>query len=73
MADFFQRMEDAMSAGAGGDDVPALLQTHPVTTARISDAKARAGALIAAQKQRPPRATHGRRAVGRSHGADALS
>ena len=53
MANFFERMEDAMSAGAGGEDVPALLQTHPVTTMRISDAKARAGALIAAQKLRP--------------------
>jgi predicted Zn-dependent protease len=53
MANFFQRMEDVMSAGAGGQDVPALLQTHPVTTMRISDAKSRAGALIAAQKLRP--------------------
>lgn len=53
MANFFQRMEDVMSAGAGGRDVPALLQTHPVTTMRISDAKSRAGALIAAQKLRP--------------------
>ena len=53
MADFFQRMQDVMSTGAGGEDVPALLQTHPVTTMRISDAKARAGALIAAQKLRP--------------------
>lgn len=52
MANFFQRMEDVMSAGAGGDNVPALLQTHPVTTMRISDAKSRAGALIAAQKLR---------------------
>ncbi|WEN14347.1 M48 family metalloprotease [Rhodanobacter sp. AS-Z3] len=52
MAGFFQRMQDAMSAGAGGEDVPALLQTHPVTTSRISDAKARASALIAAQKLR---------------------
>jgi predicted Zn-dependent protease len=53
MAGFFQRMQDAMSAGAGEHDVPALLQTHPVTVARISDAKARAGALKAAQKLRP--------------------
>lgn len=52
MAAFFQRMADTMSAGAGGDDVPELLQDHPVTTNRISDAKARAGALIAMQKQR---------------------
>jgi predicted Zn-dependent protease len=29
MADFFQRMQDVLSAGAGGRDVPALLQTHP--------------------------------------------
>ncbi len=53
MAGFFERMQDAMSAGAGGQDVPALLQTHPVTVARISDAKARADALKAAQKLRP--------------------
>ncbi len=53
MAEFFQRMQDVMSTGAGGHDVPALLQTHPVTSMRISDAKARAGALIAAQKLRP--------------------
>ncbi|MFC5435473.1 M48 family metalloprotease [Rhodanobacter umsongensis] len=53
MAAFFQHMEDVLSAGAGGIDVPALLQTHPVTTMRISDAKARAAALVAAQKLRP--------------------
>jgi len=53
MAGFFQRMEDVMSAGAGGENVPSLLQDHPVTTDRISDAKARAGALVAAQKLRP--------------------
>ncbi|MHB1056669.1 MAG: beta-barrel assembly-enhancing protease [Rhodanobacter sp.] len=53
MAGFFQHMQDVMSAGAGGEDVPTLLQTHPVTTTRISDAKARAGALIAARKLRP--------------------
>ncbi|SFK21934.1 M48 family metalloprotease [Rhodanobacter glycinis] len=53
MADFFQRMEDVMSTGAGGEDVPALLQDHPVTSIRISDAKARARQLIAQQKLRP--------------------
>jgi predicted Zn-dependent protease len=53
MATFFQRMEDVLSTGAGGDDVPPLLQDHPVTTVRISDAKARARQLIAAQKLRP--------------------
>lgn len=45
MADFFQRMEDTMRPGSGGIDVPSFLQTHPVTTSRISDAKARARVL----------------------------
>jgi predicted Zn-dependent protease len=53
MAGFFDHMQDVMSADAGGLNVPAFLQDHPVTTERISDAKARAGALIAAQKLRP--------------------
>jgi predicted Zn-dependent protease len=50
MAGFFQHMQDVMSTGAGGQ-LPALLQDHPVTSDRISDAKERAGALIAAQKR----------------------
>ena len=55
MATFFGRMQDALSTGAGAsaDQTPSLLQTHPVTVARISDAKARAGALKAMQKMRP--------------------
>ena len=54
MAAFFERMQDTLRAGSGGDrDVPELLQTHPVTLSRISDAKSRAGALAAQQKQRP--------------------
>ena len=52
MAAFFGHMEDVMSTGAGGQ-APSFLQDHPVTTDRIADARARAGALIAAQKQRP--------------------
>jgi predicted Zn-dependent protease len=52
MAGFFERMQDVMSADAGGLNVPSLLQDHPVTTVRISEAKARAGALIAEQKSR---------------------
>lgn len=52
MAGFFQRMEDEMSADSA-IDVPSLLLDHPVTAQRISDAKARAGALIAAQKLQP--------------------
>lgn len=54
MASFFERMQDTMRVGAGGDsDVPELLQTHPVNLSRISDAKSRANALAAEQKQRP--------------------
>jgi predicted Zn-dependent protease len=53
MASFFERMQDVMSADAGGIPVPTLLQDHPVTTVRISEAKSRAGALIAEQKLHP--------------------
>ena len=53
MAEFFQRMEDVMSTDSGGIQVPSLLQDHPVTPQRISDAKARATALIAEQKMEP--------------------
>ncbi|WP_130620342.1 M48 family metalloprotease [Dyella amyloliquefaciens] len=59
MASFFGRMEDTLRVGSGGDlgDTPALLQDHPVTMDRISDAKARAGTLIARQKERPAGST----------------
>jgi len=53
MAEFFQRMEDEMSADSGGIQVPSLLQDHPVTADRIADAKARATSLIAEQKKQP--------------------
>ncbi|MBB6242069.1 putative Zn-dependent protease [Rhodanobacter sp. MP1X3] len=53
MASFFERLEEVTSADAGGIQTPSLLQSHPVTTERISDAKSRAGALVAAQKLRP--------------------
>ncbi|HET8554003.1 MAG TPA: M48 family metalloprotease [Rhodanobacteraceae bacterium] len=42
MASFFQRMEETLG---GEGNVPALLQTHPVTLNRIADAKARARML----------------------------
>ena len=62
MAAFFERMQDTMRAGSAEDrDVPELLQSHPVTLSRIADAKARAGALIALQKQRPSASTLDRR------------
>ncbi|KRE89654.1 peptidase M48 [Frateuria sp. Soil773] len=58
MASFFERMQDTLRAGSGGSsDVPELLQTHPVTLARISDAKSRANALLEQQKLRPTAST----------------
>ena len=58
MANFFERMQDTMRVGSGGDrDVPEFLQTHPVTLSRISDAKSRAGTLIAQQKLKPSHTT----------------
>ncbi|HEX7816991.1 M48 family metalloprotease [Dyella sp.] len=58
MAGFFERMQDTMRVGSGGDrDVPEFLQTHPVTLSRISDAKSRAGTLIAQQKLKPAHTT----------------
>lgn len=53
MASFFQHMQDILSIDSGPDSTPSFLQDHPVTSERISDAKARAGSLIAAQKLRP--------------------
>ena len=42
MAGFFARMERTLRGGGGDGKIPDLLRTHPVTTDRISDAKARA-------------------------------
>jgi beta-barrel assembly-enhancing protease len=42
MAGFFARMDRALRPSRGDGEFPDLLRTHPVNTARISDAKARA-------------------------------
>lgn len=42
MADFFGRMERQMRGNLGGAQMPEYLRSHPVTTTRISEAKARA-------------------------------
>ena len=42
MADFFGRMERQMRGNTGGAQTPEYLRSHPVTTTRISEAKARA-------------------------------
>lgn len=56
MASFFDHMQDTLRVGMG-DDLPSMLQDHPVFPARISDANARADALAARQKLRPTGST----------------
>ncbi len=48
MADFFARMERQMRGNTGGAQAPEYLRSHPVTTTRISEAKARAQQIDAA-------------------------
>ena len=48
MADFFARMERLTRGDSGGDQAPAYLQTHPITTTRISEARERARRLESA-------------------------
>ncbi len=57
MAAFFGRMQDTLRVGQGQESLPAFLQTHPVTLDRISDAKARAGALKQRMANRPVQPT----------------
>lgn len=45
MADFFERMDRATRGNSGGYQVPSYLQSHPVTTTRISEARDRAARL----------------------------
>jgi beta-barrel assembly-enhancing protease len=45
MADAFEDMQRALRPGFDENDVPAMLMDHPVTTERISEARARAAAL----------------------------
>ncbi len=50
MANFFERMARATRGNSGGYTMPAYLQSHPVTTIRISEARDRAARL---EKERP--------------------
>lgn len=59
MADFFGRMLAALRPGGGEGDVPELLRTHPVTTSRISDAKARAHVIEEQARQGTPQLAAG--------------
>lgn len=53
MGDFFSRMERLLRPGSGGIEVPELLQTHPVTSRRISEANERARMLKEQQTRNP--------------------
>ena len=45
MADFFERMSHATRSNAGGYQMPDYLQTHPVSSTRLSEARDRASRL----------------------------
>ena len=45
MADFFERMERVSRGNSGGYNAPDYLQSHPVTTTRLSEARDRAARL----------------------------
>ncbi len=51
MADFFEKLQAVIRSNQGGDRerTPDYLQTHPVTTSRISEARQRAEQLAAAK------------------------
>ena len=46
MADFFERMDRVSRGDSGGNRLPDYLQSHPVTTTRISEARDRAAQLL---------------------------
>lgn len=50
MADFFERMSHATRSNSGGYQMPDYLQTHPVSSTRLSEARERASRL---QREKP--------------------
>jgi predicted Zn-dependent protease len=46
MANFFERMDRVTRGDSGGSQTPEYLQSHPVTTTRISEARDRAAQLL---------------------------
>ena len=60
MANFFERMARATRGNSGGYTMPAYLQSHPVTTIRISEARDRADRL---RKERPRLTTSTRQPI----------
>lgn len=59
MADFFERMQ-RITRSDSGDSAPSYLQTHPVTTTRMSEARERADRL---RRDKPRLANTGSRTV----------
>ncbi len=55
MAGFFSRMERLLRPGNGGDQTPELLRTHPISSERISEAKARAHTIEQQRLKNPKR------------------
>jgi predicted Zn-dependent protease len=57
MAAFFERLQSAVRETQGRESTPDYLQTHPVTTSRISEARDRARQIEAEQPRFAPTAT----------------
>jgi predicted Zn-dependent protease len=56
MADFFERLQSVVRSTESRESTPDYLQTHPVTTSRISEARDRARQIMAAGKSFVPSA-----------------
>jgi predicted Zn-dependent protease len=56
MADFFERMDRVTRGNSGGYEVPSYLQTHPVNTTRMSEARERADRL---RREKPRLSSNG--------------
>jgi predicted Zn-dependent protease len=57
MAAFFERLQASVRENQGRESAPDYLQTHPVTTSRISEARDRARQIAAEQPRFAPSAT----------------
>src|SRR5690606_28953027 len=54
MAAFFERLQSVVRENQGRESAPDYLQTHPVTTTRISEARDRARQIAATQPHYAP-------------------
>lgn len=60
MAGFFERLQAVVRQNDGRESAPDYLQTHPVTTSRISEARDRARQIASAEPRYSPSAGAGR-------------